>query len=202
MTARRNEDRGARKPVRSRTRRPVPDFRAVLLAAFLALALPALAPASAQRAAGGDEVIGVGAQPRRIPNDTALERKVKEVSSQLRCPVCQGLSLADSPSELSQEMKAVVRDQLAAGKSPDEVKAYFVSKYGEWILMEPTRKGFNWAVYLLPIVVVGAGAGVIALAVRRWTRQRPAGDGAAERAPLEDELEDEWAETPADARGP
>jgi cytochrome c-type biogenesis protein CcmH len=180
-------------------RRPISGLLVALL-----LAVPALAPsvpASAQQAPAGDEVIGVGAQPRRIPNDTALERKVKEVSSQLRCPVCQGLSLADSPSELSQEMKSVVRDQLAAGRSPDEVKGYFVSKYGEWILMEPTRRGFNWAVYLLPVVVVAAGAGVIAVAVRRWTRRPPGEDGAGERAPLEDELEDEWGDTPVDARG-
>lgn len=179
--------------------------RAVLIAARLAalLALVAPLPAVAQDVApdaAGSTTIGVGAQPRRIPNDTALERKVKELSAQLRCPVCQGLSLADSPSELSQEMKSVVRDQLAAGKSPAEVKAYFVSKYGEWILMEPTRKGFNWAVYLLPVLAVGAGAGVIVMAVRRWTRQGPPGAEVVERSPLEAELEDEWDDRPVDAR--
>ena len=135
------------------------------------------------------------------PYDSALEARTREVASVLRCPVCQGLSIQDSPSELSLQMKDVVRQQLKAGKSPEEVKAYFVSKYGEWILMEPTRKGFNWAVYLLPVAVVAAGAGVIVMAVRRWTRARPPGDEGAERSPLEEELEDEWDDDPADVRG-
>src|SRR5687767_959816 len=68
---------------------------------------------------------------------TAIDMQVDELAEELRCPVCQGLSIADSPSELSQQMKDVVRGQLESGKSPDEVKAYFVSKYGEWILLTP-----------------------------------------------------------------
>lgn len=98
-----------------------------------------------------------------------LEAQVRKLSAELRCPVCQGLSLADSPSELSQEMKSVVRAQLAAGKSPDEVKAYFVGRYGEWILLEPKPHGWNLLVYALPLLLVLAGlAGVFFLA-RRWT---------------------------------
>src|SRR5262245_7168562 len=115
----------------------------------------------------GAPVAGRAQTPAR---DAALEARVKEVASQLRCPVCQGLSLQDSPTELSQEMKDVVRDQLAAGKSPDEVKRYFVAKYGEWILLEPKPTGFNLAVYALPIGMLLGGALVITFAVRRWTR--------------------------------
>ena len=103
------------------------------------------------------------------PADSALESRTSAVASQLRCPVCQGLSIQDSPSELAQSMRAVVRDQLAAGKSPDEVKAYYVSKYGEWILLAPKPSGFNLLAYLLPVLVVLGGGLFIALAVRRWT---------------------------------
>lgn len=85
------------------------------------------------------------------PDDSALEARTAQVASQLRCPVCQGLSIQDSPSELSQQMRAVVKDQLRAGKTPDEVKAYFISKYGEWILLEPKARGFNVLVYAMPI---------------------------------------------------
>lgn len=101
--------------------------------------------------------------------DSALEARVRDVSSQLRCPVCQGLSLQDSPSELAQEMRNVVRDQLRAGRAPDEVRQYFVNRYGEWILMEPTRHGFNWVVYALPALVLVGGLAVIYVALRRWT---------------------------------
>jgi cytochrome c-type biogenesis protein CcmH len=106
---------------------------------------------------------------QQTPADSILERRTAEVASQLRCPVCQGLSIQDSPSELSQQMRAVVKDQLRAGKTPDEVKAYFISKYGEWILLEPKPQGFNLLVYALPILLIAAGLGVIVVAVRKWT---------------------------------
>src|SRR5690606_32462384 len=92
----------------------------------------------------------------------------------------QGLSLQDSPSELSQEMKDVIRAQLAEGRTPEEVKAYFVSKYGEWILMEPKAQGFNLAVYLLPVVGLLAGAAFVFLTARKWVRQGGAAELAAE----------------------
>ena len=107
--------------------------------------------------------------PTAVPYDSALEARTKEVASVLRCPVCQGLSIADSPSELSLQMKDVVRQQLREGKSPEEVKAYFVSKYGEWILLQPKASGANLLVYILPIVLVLGGAVFIWLMVRRWS---------------------------------
>ena len=105
--------------------------------------------------------------------DSVLDARTAAVASQLRCPVCQGLSIQDSPSELSQQMRAVVKDQLRAGKSPDEVKAYFISKYGEWILLEPRPAGFNVLVYALPVLVVIGGLALVVVVVRRWTSPRP-----------------------------
>jgi cytochrome c-type biogenesis protein CcmH len=98
-----------------------------------------------------------------------LDRLTAEVAAHLRCPVCQGLSIQDSPSELSLEMKALVRDQLAAGKSPEDVRNYFVEKYGEWVLLEPDPTGWNLLVYLLPVLGVVGGGMLIARAVKRWT---------------------------------
>jgi cytochrome c-type biogenesis protein CcmH len=121
------------------------------------------------------------AAPREPPtrgSDPVLEARVRDVASKLRCPVCQGLSLQDSPSELSQEMKDVVREQLAAGKSEDEVVRYFVAKYGEWILLEPKASGFNIAVYALPVLILAGGALLVTVAVRRWTRA-PAAESPA-----------------------
>lgn len=117
------------------------------------------------------------------PSDSvaALEALTSQVAAELRCPVCQGLSIQDSPTELALEMRAVIRDQLAEGRSPEEVKEYFVSKYGEWILLQPKPEGFNLAVYALPIGGLLIGAVVVGLSVRRWTRQGSAGveSGAA-----------------------
>lgn len=119
------------------------------------------------------------------PYDSVLEQRVKEVSAILRCPVCQGLSIQDSPSELSLQMKDVVRQQLREGKSPEEVKAYFVSKYGEWILLEPKATGMNLIVYALPLVLLVLGAGLIWMMVKRWST---ATSDEAATAPEEEEL--------------
>jgi cytochrome c-type biogenesis protein CcmH len=121
--------------------------------------------------------------PSGTSADTALERRTREVASELRCPVCQGLSIADSPSELAVEMKSVVRDQLASGRTPDDVKRYFIDKYGEWILLAPKPTGANLLVYLLPAALVLGGLAVIGRAVRRWSAVVPpsvkSGDGPA-----------------------
>ena len=104
-----------------------------------------------------------------VAGDSALEARTSAVAGMLRCPVCQGLSIQDSPSELAQQMRALVRDQLAAGKTPDEVKAYFVTRYGEWILLAPPPHGFNLLAYAVPMLIVLGGGLGIAVAVRRWT---------------------------------
>jgi cytochrome c-type biogenesis protein CcmH/NrfF len=131
---------------------------------------PAHVPTTAAESAASPRV----ARPASLQAaDTALESLTRSVAAQLRCPVCQGLSLADSPSELALEMKDVVREQLAAGRTPDEVKAYFVAKYGEWILLEPPRRGVNLLAYLLPAGALAGGLGVIWLVLRRWTSGGP-----------------------------
>jgi cytochrome c-type biogenesis protein CcmH len=101
--------------------------------------------------------------------DSALDAATRELAAQLRCPVCQGLSIQDSPSELSQQMRDLVRQQLQEGKTPDQVKQYFVARYGQWILMAPPASGFNWLVYTLPWLALAAGIVVIVVLVRRWT---------------------------------
>ena len=111
------------------------------------------------------------------PADSALEARTTAVASTLRCPVCQGESIQDSPSELAQQMRTLVRDRLRAGESPDQIKAYFVSRYGEWILLEPKMTGLNIALYALPVLLVVGGIVLIVFLVRRWTRPDEAGDG-------------------------
>lgn len=108
--------------------------------------------------------------PGAVIDSAALDARTREVAAELRCPVCQGESIQESPSELAQEMKSVVRDQLAAGKSPEEVKQYFVARYGEWILLRPTTTGFNAVLYVLPPILLIAGAVLVFLLARRWVR--------------------------------
>jgi cytochrome c-type biogenesis protein CcmH len=140
-------------------------MRLALLGAAFALFVAGIA-SRAQPAAGRPG--GAGAA-LAAASDSALDARTTAVASQLRCPVCQGLSIQDSPSDLARSMRSLVHDQLAEGRSPDQVKAYFVSKYGEWILLAPTTRGFNLFAYAAPLLIVVGGAVVIVLAVRRWT---------------------------------
>jgi cytochrome c-type biogenesis protein CcmH len=102
-------------------------------------------------------------------SDSALEAMTTQLAAELRCPVCQGNSIQDSPSELAQEMRDLIRDQLRSGKTPDEVRAYFEDKYGEWILLAPRAEGFNLVVYVVPLVTILIGGAVVWRLVRRWT---------------------------------
>lgn len=104
----------------------------------------------------------------------ALDMETKAVASQLRCPVCQGESIDASPSELAVELKSIVKENLAAGYTEEQIKGYFVGKYGEWILLEPQAAGFNYAVYLLPPLALVAGAAFVYFMARRWTKPAPA----------------------------
>lgn len=101
--------------------------------------------------------------------DSAQEARATRLAAELRCPVCQGLSIQDSPSPLAQQMKDLIRSQVVEGRSDDEIRQYFISKYGEWVLLEPRAEGLNLLVYVMPVLALVAGAGFIAVAVRRWT---------------------------------
>jgi cytochrome c-type biogenesis protein CcmH len=105
------------------------------------------------------------------PSSPDLEERVREVASELRCVVCQNLSVADSPSDLAKEMRNLVRELLQQGKTPEEIKAYFQSRYGDFVLLEPPKRGFNLLVWGLPFVALLVGAGGVYLVARRWTEQ-------------------------------
>lgn len=155
-------------------------LRAALLLVTLAVPAAAQAPAPPQGTVPRAEQEAAPAQGAVI-RETELDRQVKEVSSQLRCVVCQGLSIQDSPSTLAQEMRSLVREQLAAGQSPEQVKAYFVERYGEWVLLRPKASGVNLLVYLLPMAMLLGGAAFVFLKARSWTRTGSEAEAEATR---------------------
>src|SRR5256886_13905441 len=108
------------------------------------------------------------------PARTVSEAEVHEIAGGLRCVVCQNLSVADSPSEMARQMRAIVRERLEAGESAAEVVQYFVDRYGEWILLSPRRSGFTLLVWLAPLTPVAVRLPDVRPPVLEWDRPPPA----------------------------
>jgi cytochrome c-type biogenesis protein CcmH len=124
------------------------------------------------------------------------DEEVHAIATQLRCVVCQNLSVADSPSEMARQMRDLIRERLAAGDRPEQVMAYFVQRYGEWVLLAPPARGLNLLLWLAPFGAVVGGLALVVTLVRRWRRHpaslEPAAApavGPAERERLAAELE-------------
>lgn len=136
-------------------------------------------------------VIGLAAllASGRAEEPRTLDDRVHEIAAGLRCPVCQNLSVADSPSRLAGEMRGEIETQLRTGRSPEQVRAYFVARYGEWVLLAPSRRGLNLLPWLVPVVGVLAGVAAWAVLVRRRAPQDVPSVTSRERSHIQRELE-------------
>ena len=146
--------------------------------------LPAIAVGLALAAATLVAVVTMDSDAGRTPTERSAA-----LARELRCPDCQGLSIADSPTASAVEIRRQIDELLAGGASDDEVRRHFVDRYGEWILLAPTAP-FTW---LLPFGVVLAGAALLLV----WLRRRSGSPAdppdsavsAAQRRRLRDEVE-------------
>jgi cytochrome c-type biogenesis protein CcmH len=86
-----------------------------------------------------------------------LERRTMEISSELRCPVCQGLAIGDSPSQMAANMKAQVRELLERGYTEQQILSYFEKSYGQFVLLKPKFQGVNSLVWILPLLALAGG---------------------------------------------
>jgi cytochrome c-type biogenesis protein CcmH len=120
-----------------------------------------------------------------------LDDQTRAISTELRCVVCQNLSVADSPSEMAQQMRAMVREQLQAGKSPEQIKDFFVSKYGEWVLLKPKTTGVSALLWILPYVVLVVGVVAALWFVRRRVVKKRTAEQASTTAPISEQARTE-----------
>lgn len=112
-------------------------------------------------------------------DDPALEHRALELQKQFRCLVCQNESIADSKADLAADLRRLVRERIAAGDSDDEVRAYLVARYGDWVLLKPPVKRETWVLWFGPAaLLLLAGLGVLL-----WYRR--SGGRTATAAPLD-----------------
>ena len=149
--------------------------RLLLAAAFLLAAFPAFA-----------------VNPDEVLSDPALETRARALSAQLRCMVCQNQSIDDSNAELARDLRLLVRERLKNGDSDEAVIDYVVSRYGEFVLLNPRLRGETLLLWGAPVVLFLGGAAAMILFVRK-RGGKPTGTplSDAEKAELERALKGE-----------
>ena len=107
----------------------------------------------------------------------ALDDSVRRVAVQLQCPVCEGESVADSPSGLANDMRSVIRAKIVAGESDQQILDEFVASYGDSILADPPKRGISLGVWVGPVLGVALGIGLVTMLLRTWRHAplQPAG---------------------------
>lgn len=102
--------------------------------------------------------------------DPALERRLQDITAELRCLVCQNQTVADSGSGLADDLRREVRQQLAAGKTDREVIEFMTQRYGDFVLYRPPVRAGTWLLWFGPALLLVAALGALAVALRRRAR--------------------------------
>ena len=123
-------------------------------------------------------LLSLSVQAAQVVEDD-LESKTRDLARQLRCLVCQGENVWESNSPLAGQMRDHVRDRLKAGESPEQIKTYLESRYGDFVLMEPPKHGLNWLLWLGPFALLAVGAALLKRALGRWRKPAAKPESAA-----------------------
>jgi cytochrome c-type biogenesis protein CcmH len=99
-----------------------------------------------------------------------LERQMLDIAKDLRCAVCQNQPVSESNADLAKDMRQLIREQLKAGKSRDEIVAYFVSRYGDYVLMKPPADREGLPLWVAPPIVLLVVALFAWFFIRKRTR--------------------------------
>ncbi|MEN0062884.1 MAG: cytochrome c-type biogenesis protein CcmH [Myxococcota bacterium] len=133
-----------------------------------------------------DEVVLIdGLPPGPQPSAEEALAVAKKLGAEMRCPVCQGMSVKDSTSAAAVNMYRRIHDLARAGYTETQIKDYFVDRYDEWVLLEPTQEGFNLLVWVGPGLFLMLGLGLVYTTVSRWEKE-------------DDELPSDTGEQPKD----
>ena len=124
-----------------------------------------------------------------LAQDVELQSRVFEIARRLRCPVCVSESVADSNAQLAVQMRQMIQQQLEEGSSEAQIYAYFTNRYGDWIMLDPPKRGIHLLVWVLPLVAAAIGVTAVVVLMRRWlaTARQPieVGQSALDRVRAE-----------------
>jgi cytochrome c-type biogenesis protein CcmH len=127
------------------------------------------------------------------PHDVTADERIDQITTELRCPVCQGLSVKDSTSETARQMRDLVTQRVREGRSNAEIEAEFRAAYGDWILLSPPVGSWSGLVWLVPVAALAAGLVLVTGRLRRAEAPAPAEPSATQIAALRDRVTREEA---------
>ena len=115
-------------------------------------------------------LILAGNTPAAVVEETELDIQVREIAKTLRCTVCQTENIWESGAPLAKQMRDAIRERLIQGHSSEDIHAYFLSRYGDYILMQPPKRGVNWLIWIAPFLLLLIGGFFLYKEVAHWVR--------------------------------
>ncbi len=124
--------------------------------------------------------------------DHAQELRFQHLTRQLRCPMCQNETLADSNAPIARDLRNQIFRMMQQGKSDEQIKQYLVARYSSFVLYDPPLGPHTWLLWFGPLLILLGGAGVVLVAIRRRSRANSAAttDAAAGNGPADNG--DDW----------
>jgi cytochrome c-type biogenesis protein CcmH len=127
------------------------------------------------------------------PHALTADERIDQITTELRCPVCQGLSVKDSTSETARQMRDLVVQRVREGKTNAEIEAEFRAAYGEWIFLSPPVSSWSGLIWLVPVAALAAGLALLTRRLRSDEALRPAEPSATQIAALRERVAREEA---------
>lgn len=130
------------------------------------------------------------------PPDAAVEHITEHISRKIRCPVCQGAAISDSPAPSAVNMRKHVRQLVTQGYTETQILDYFSLRFGDWVLLSPKPEGLNWIIWFFPPILGGLGLAWLGLVTVRWRAEPdvtplPSDTGSVSKDPYEARLLEE-----------
>jgi cytochrome c-type biogenesis protein CcmH len=127
------------------------------------------------------------------PHELTADERIDQITAELRCPVCQGLSVKDSSSETARQMRDLVAQRVREGKTNAEIEAEFRAAYGDWISLSPPVSSWNGLIWLVPVAALAAGLVVATGRLRTVEAPKPAEPSPTQIAALRERVAREEA---------